>query len=252
MHVDAMSSCIKLNRSEVSRWFNKCISTRHFKFSEAVMRLSARGGRSFINESKAMKEQAHNHVNPRANESDGATVEPTSAASDEFVTETFEYDGGRQVTVYVPPNPPEAIVFAGDGQRISKWGRLLAKAEVPSTMIVGVHRLADEMQRLLEYSSGFAPERFAANEKFFVDDVLRWTQTRFDLALPSERTAVFGIPMSSVQSSAPRPAAVISRRALWQIRFRAHTSWQAHRSRFSSRTQRGGRTPCATQVRTSS
>ncbi len=36
----------------------------------------------------------------------------------------FEYDGGRQVTVYVPRDPPEAIVFAGDGQRISKWGQL--------------------------------------------------------------------------------------------------------------------------------
>jgi hypothetical protein len=40
-----------------------------------------------------------------------------------FVTETFDYDGGRQVTVYVPPDPPEAVVFAGDGQRISQWGR---------------------------------------------------------------------------------------------------------------------------------
>jgi hypothetical protein len=34
----------------------------------------------------------------------------------EFVSETFEYDGGRQVTVYIPPDPPEAVVFAGDGQ----------------------------------------------------------------------------------------------------------------------------------------
>ena len=42
----------------------------------------------------------------------------------EFVTETLpEYDGGRQVTVYVPPHPPEAVVFAGDGQGFSKWGR---------------------------------------------------------------------------------------------------------------------------------
>src|SRR5580700_10202068 len=38
----------------------------------------------------------------------------------------------------------EAIVFAGDGQAISKWGRLLEKAGVASTMIVGVHRLTDE------------------------------------------------------------------------------------------------------------
>jgi hypothetical protein len=39
----------------------------------------------------------------------------------ELITETFEYDGGREVTVYVPPQPPEAVVFAGDGQLISQW-----------------------------------------------------------------------------------------------------------------------------------
>ena len=58
----------------------------------------------------------------------------------ELVTETFDYDGGRQVTVYVPPDPPEAVVFAGDGQVISQWGGFLEAADVPSTMIVGVHR----------------------------------------------------------------------------------------------------------------
>ena len=81
--------------------------------------------------------------------------------------------------------PPEAIVFAGDGQRISKWGRLLEKAGVPSTMIVGVHGLTDEMLRLHEYSPGFEPERFAAHEKFFVEDVRRWTESRFGVALPT-------------------------------------------------------------------
>jgi hypothetical protein len=94
--------------------------------------------------------QPRNNVNRTPGESGGAPAEPSGAVSGEFVTETFEYDGGRQVTVYVPPDPPEAIVFAGDGQRISKWGRLLEKADVPSTMIVGVHGLADEMLRQLE------------------------------------------------------------------------------------------------------
>jgi enterochelin esterase-like enzyme len=114
-------------------------------------------------------------------------------ASGEFVTEKFEYDGGRQVTVYVPPDRPEAIVFAGDGQRISKWGRLLEKADVPPTMIVGVHGLTDERLRLHEYSPGFEPERFAAHEKFFVDGVRRWTESRFGVALRTECTAVFGV-----------------------------------------------------------
>jgi hypothetical protein len=66
----------------------------------------------------------------------------------ELVTETFEYDGGREVTVYVPRDPPEAVVFAGDGQLISPWGGFLEVAGVPSTMIVGTHRLADETLRL--------------------------------------------------------------------------------------------------------
>jgi len=134
-----------------------------------------------------------NHINPELAESDGARDRPTGAVSGEFVTETFEYDGGRQVTVYVPPKTPEAIVYAGDGQRISKWGRLLEKADVPSTMIVGVHGLSDEMPRLHEYSPGFEPERFAAHEKFFVEDVRRWAESRFGVALPTERTAVFGV-----------------------------------------------------------
>ena len=111
----------------------------------------------------------------------------------EFVTETFDYDGGRQVTVYVPPDPPEAVVYAGDGQAMSQWGGELESAEVPATMIVGVHRLADETLRLHEYSPGFEPTRFAAHERFFVDEVRRWTESRFAVAFPAERTAVAGV-----------------------------------------------------------
>jgi enterochelin esterase-like enzyme len=116
-----------------------------------------------------------------------------SSLMGELVTETFGYDGGRQVTVYVPPAPPEAVVVAGDGQLISQWGGVLEAADVPSTMIVGVHGLADEMQRLHEYSPGFDPDRFAAHEKFFADDVGRWVRSRFGVALSAERTAVFGV-----------------------------------------------------------
>jgi pimeloyl-ACP methyl ester carboxylesterase len=111
----------------------------------------------------------------------------------ELVTETLDYDGGRPVTVYIPPDPPEAVVFAGDGQGISQWGGFLEAADVPSTMIVGVHGLADEMPRLEEYSPVFNAERFAAHERFFVEDVRRWVRSRFGVALPTERSAVFGV-----------------------------------------------------------
>jgi enterochelin esterase-like enzyme len=116
-----------------------------------------------------------------------------SSIAGELITETFEYDGGRPVTVYVPPDPPEAVVYAADGQLIAPWGAALEAADVPSTMIVGVHRLADETLRLHEYSPGFDPERFAAHEKFFVEDVGGWARRRFGVALPTERTAVFGV-----------------------------------------------------------
>jgi methyltransferase (TIGR00027 family) len=121
--------------------------------------------------------------------------EPTTISSVEgqLVTETFDYDGGRPVTVYVPPDPPEAVVFAGDGQLMSQWAVALEAADVPSTMLVGAHRLDDETARLHEYSLGFDRDLFEAHETFFVDDVRRWVRSRFDVALAAQRTAVFGV-----------------------------------------------------------
>jgi enterochelin esterase-like enzyme len=132
----------------------------------------------------------------------GAEAAPEPARADriagELVTETFEYDGGRQVTVYVPPDPPEAVVFAGDGQLISQWGGYLEAADVPPTMIVGAYRTddEDEMVRIHEYSPPFDEERFAAHESFFVDDVRSWVLSRFSVAFPAERTAVCGVSAS--------------------------------------------------------
>src|SRR5688500_31359 len=116
---------------------------------------------------------------------------PTLAG--EFVTETFAYDGGRQVTAYVPPQPPEAIVFAADGGwHLAKLSEVLENSNTLPTMIVGVHGLPDDDGRLKEYVAGFDPERFAAHERFFVDDVRAWVQSRFAIALPADRTAVWG------------------------------------------------------------
>ena len=116
-----------------------------------------------------------------------------SSTVGELVTETFDYDGGRAVTVYAPPGPPEAVVFAGDGQLIARWGGALEAADVPPVMIVGAHRAADETVRLHEYSPDFDPDRFAAHEEFLVGDVRRWVRSRFGVAPPAARTAVFGV-----------------------------------------------------------
>ncbi|HEX3804033.1 MAG TPA: alpha/beta hydrolase-fold protein [Solirubrobacteraceae bacterium] len=127
-----------------------------------------------------------------------------SPIAGQLVGERFDYDGGRQVTAYVPPAVPEAIVFAGDGQLITSWAGVLEAADLPPTMIVGAHRLDDETLRIQEYSPGestpafaFDPERFAAHEEFFVQEVRRWAQSRFDVALPAHRTAVVGVSASA-------------------------------------------------------
>jgi len=128
----------------------------------------------------------------------------TDPTSGELVTETFAYDGGRQVTVYVPPMPAEAVVYAGDGQLIARWGGSLESADVPATMIVGAHRTddADEMARIREYSPSFDEQTFAAHEAFFVDDVRRWVADRFGVRLPAARTAVCGVSASGELSLA--------------------------------------------------
>jgi enterochelin esterase-like enzyme len=89
------------------------------------------------------------------------------------------------------------VVFAGDGQLIAQRGAFLNEApHLPPTMIVAAHRLADEMERLHEYPPVFDADRFAAHERFFVADVRAWARSRFAVALPAERTAVFGVSAS--------------------------------------------------------
>lgn len=130
---------------------------------------------------------------------EAAAVVPEPPRADpiagDLVTEAFAYDGGRRVTAYLPPDPPEAIVYAGDGQVISQWGGYLEAADVPPTMIVGAYRTddPDEMARIREYSPSCDPERFAAHEKFFVEDVRTWVRSRLRIRLPADRTAVCGV-----------------------------------------------------------
>ena len=114
----------------------------------------------------------------------------------ELVTETFEYDGGRQVTVYVPPDPPEAVVFAGDGQLITQWGGVLEAADVPPTMIVGAHRLADETggstsTHRASTRNGSRHTR-RSSSRTSADGCGRVSESR----CPPERTAVFGVSAS--------------------------------------------------------
>ena len=112
---------------------------------------------------------------------------------DDLVTQSFGYDGGRQVTVYVPSAPPEAVVFAGDGQMLAEWGADLEKADGPSTLIVGVHSRPEEAGRLSEYSPALDPDRFAAHERFVMRDVCDWVGSHFRFTPTAATTAVFGV-----------------------------------------------------------
>lgn len=109
------------------------------------------------------------------------------------VTQTLGYDGGRQVTAYVPPSPPEAIVYAADGGwHGAKLAAALETGAARPTLIIAVHGMSDDDSRLKEYVPTFAPERFAAHEKFFVEDVPAWVQSSLNITLPPARTAAWG------------------------------------------------------------
>ena len=66
---------------------------------------------------------------------------------------------------------PEAIVFAGDGETVSEWGTFPEAADLPSTMVVGVHAWPTRRCGFTSILQSFNPERFAAHDKFFVGDV---------------------------------------------------------------------------------
>ena len=126
---------------------------------------------------------------------------PTSFTPGEFVTETLEYDDGRQAITCVPAVAAEAVVLSGDGELITSWIEVLEAADLPPTMIIGAHRVEDETVRLREYSPGrttvafaFDPQRFAAHEKFFVEDVRRWARTRLAVRLASRPNRLLDPP----------------------------------------------------------
>jgi enterochelin esterase-like enzyme len=111
----------------------------------------------------------------------------------EMVTETLDYDGGRAVTVYVPPEPVDLVVFAADGGwHLPRLVEAMERSDAPSTMVVGVHGKDDDDGRLREYVTVVDPERFAAHEEFFLDDAGRWVQKSFGVDLQPTRTAVWG------------------------------------------------------------
>ena len=110
-----------------------------------------------------------------------------------LVTEEFAYDGGRSVTVDVPPESTGSVVFLADaGWHVSALSEALHRAGSRSTLVAGVHGLPDDDGRLHECVLGFETAHFASHETFFVHEVGQWLTTRFGIQLHPERTAVWG------------------------------------------------------------
>lgn len=109
-------------------------------------------------------------------------------------TERFAFDGGRSATVYVPPDPPEVLVYAVDGAWHTEQlaAALEAAAERSSTMVVGVDGLDDDEGRLHEYVEAFGGERFQSFERFFVEEVRSWVVSELEVEPAPARTAVWG------------------------------------------------------------
>ncbi len=111
-----------------------------------------------------------------------------------LVSQTLAFDGGRGVTVYVPPCPPESVVYAADGgwhtERLAR--ALEGSVDTPTTMVIGVHGLDDDDGRLEEYVEAFGGERFQRFEAFFVEKVRAWAVRELGAGLPRERCAVWG------------------------------------------------------------
>lgn len=123
-------------------------------------------------------------------ERDVADVSPSSG---ELVTASLGYDGGRGVTVYLPPRPVEAVVFTADGGwHISRLVDALEGADAPSTMIVGVHGMDDDEGRLSEYVPSVDDARFAEHEEFFLNEVAEWVRSHFGVSMSADRTGVWG------------------------------------------------------------
>lgn len=115
-----------------------------------------------------------------------------------LVTETLDYDNGRAVTAVVPGRAVESVVYVADGGwHTERLAQALDDAGHRSTLIVGVHGLDRDDDRLAEYVPGFDDQRFRDHEQFFVHQARAWTGTRLGVSLPCERTGVWGASLGA-------------------------------------------------------
>lgn len=133
----------------------------------------------------------------------GPAARPAAPTNDVLVGRLEEHDvpsgslgRPRRTSVYLPPGPPSGplpVVYATDGQFFAPYARrvdaAIERGEIPPCIIVASHASAN---RTGEYFPGFDPPTFARHERFFVEELVAWTEATFDVVADRSSRAVFG------------------------------------------------------------
>jgi enterochelin esterase-like enzyme len=114
----------------------------------------------------------------------------------------------RPVSVYVPParggQPVAAVVYMGDGQGVAGFAAtidtLISAGRLPRVMIVGSHTVyaAPDLPpgtdiRSLEYIGTGGGERFVAHERYVLDELMPYAESRHGAPAERSRRAFFGV-----------------------------------------------------------
>jgi enterochelin esterase-like enzyme len=119
----------------------------------------------------------------------------------------------RGITLYLPPNYDNSqrypVVYVADGQSVLGLAPYLEPyildGSLPPTILVGVYNapsVGGRDIRAEEYLPGINPERFAAHEQFFTQEVREWAETRWGASSNPDERAVFGFSNGGVFAAA--------------------------------------------------
>jgi enterochelin esterase-like enzyme len=119
----------------------------------------------------------------------------------------------RGITLYLPPNYDATqnypVVYVADGQAVPGLAPYLEPhildGSLPPTLLVGIHSAFSTAGRDIrgqEYLPGINPERFAAHEQFFTQEVRLWAETKWGASSNPDERAVFGFSNGGVFATA--------------------------------------------------
>lgn len=127
----------------------------------------------------------------------------------EEVIQSSNLSEPRSLTIYSPPLRRDeqiaAVIYIADGKAVQLMAPyvepLIVSRRLPPILLVGVHnggvkpgdpKVNDFRAR--EYLMGFGEtdERFIAHERFLIEEVLPWAETKFSAPKDENKRAVFG------------------------------------------------------------